>query len=113
GPWCCEAVGMRRLAGRGCPGRDTLGAPRVAVINETTARYYFGRPDPIGQRFGIQGPASGNQIEIVGVVKDAKHDTVRDQDLKMIYLPYEQGISRAEQAGGSMRLAVRAAGDPL
>src|SRR5262249_44446854 len=80
-PWLCEVgpeyfetVGMTILRGRGITAQDGENAPSVAVINETFARYYFGDENPIGRRFGQSHENTGD-IEIVGVVKDAKYET--------------------------------------
>src|SRR5262249_17878015 len=45
GPEYFETVGMTILRGRGLTVQDDEDAPRVAVINETFARYYFGDED--------------------------------------------------------------------
>ena len=47
---------------------DTLGAPKVAIINETMAKYFFGDTSPIGRRMGL-GRSNAIDIEIVGVVE--------------------------------------------
>src|SRR5215468_704953 len=72
-----ETVGMTILRGRGFTARDfDRGSGQKAVIvNEAFARYYFGEADPIGQRFGYND--AGDGLEIVGVVKDAKHSSLR------------------------------------
>src|SRR5262245_16627434 len=73
-----ETVGMTILRGRGFTTRDfDRGSGQKAVIvNEAFARYYFGEEDPIGQRFGYNEAGDGQ--EIVGVVKDAKHRSLRE-----------------------------------
>src|SRR5262249_29332190 len=76
------------LRGRGLTAQDHEHAPKVAVINETFARYYFGNEDPLGKRFGRFG--NDDEIEIVGLVKDAKYNSLREQTLRTYYLPYLQ-----------------------
>src|SRR5499426_3391707 len=73
-----ETVGMTILRGRSFTARDfDRGSGQKAVIvNEAFARYYFGEEDPIGQRFGYNDAGDGQ--EIVGVVKDAKHSSLRE-----------------------------------
>jgi predicted permease len=55
-------------------------------VNETFARYYFGEADPIGQRFGYSAEKS-DEFEIVGVVKDAKYGSLREQTRPTFYGP--------------------------
>jgi hypothetical protein len=69
GPRYFATLGMPLLAGREFTEQDTLGAPRVAIVNETFARYFFGTASPLGRRFGF-GPDKADAIEIVGLVKD-------------------------------------------
>src|SRR6185295_11255510 len=70
---------------------DTSESPKVGIINETMARRFFGDRNPIGSRFTF-GAGSGVRpdIEIVGVVKDSKHASVRDKSRSFTYLPYSQ-----------------------
>src|SRR5262249_45981113 len=67
-------------------------APRVAIINATMARYYFGDTNAVGKRFGMRRD-TGNEIEVVGVVADAATDSVRAMRQRMIYLPYRQDLA--------------------
>jgi predicted permease len=101
-----DTVGMRLMLGRDFTVRDTQTAPRVAIVNESFARHYFGAQNPVGKRFGMRRD-KGNEIEIVGVVRDAKYHTVRDKDMKMIYIPFRQDLGHLY----SMCLTVRTAGE--
>ena len=63
-------------------GRSTSGtapdSPRVAIVSETFARRFFGDADPIGRRIGFTSSAApGAEIEIIGVVGDAKYQDGR------------------------------------
>lgn len=103
-----ETLGMRLLAGRDFTDRDTDTTPRVVIINESMARYFFGNENPIGKHIGFQFTGTPGEIEIVGVVNNAKHITPRDQDRFMFYIPYRQDVGHLLQ----MCVAVRASGDP-
>jgi len=61
----------------------------------------------VGKTFGIRGGAEGSEIEIVGVVKDAKYNTPRERPTSMIYIPYRQDLSHLIE----MCVAVRTAGN--
>ena len=115
-PWLCEVgpeyfetVGMTILRGRGLTAQDDENAPRVAVINETFARYYFGEENPIGRRFGL-GPETSGQIEIVGVVKDAKYESLREPALRTYYVPYFQFSDRWRATTFQIRTAANPTG---
>jgi len=73
GPGFFATSGIPLLMGREFSARDRPGAPPVAIVNEAFARKYFPGQNPLGQRFGDQGPKSAAKYEIVGVVKDARY----------------------------------------
>src|SRR5262249_6910453 len=104
-----ETVGMTILRGRGLTAQDNENAPRVAVINETFARYYFVEENPIGRRFGLSPETSG-QIEIVGVVKDAKYESLREPALRTYYVPYFQFSDRWRATTFQIRTAANPTG---
>jgi predicted permease len=88
------------IAGRPFAEGDRNGSPRVAIINETMARHYFGGTDPLGKRFAWWH-TSPKDIEIVGVVKDAKYDNLRQDSPRLVYLP------AAQQGAGPNFLQIR------
>ena len=104
GPGYFATMGIPLVRGREFTERDVKGAPRVAIINETMARYFFGDSDPVGRRFGI-GRQSGTDIEIVGVVKDVRSLALRETPPRFAYLPYAQDDSLTQ-----LTFYVRAAG---
>ncbi len=77
GPDYFRTLGIPVVAGRGFTARDVEGAPRVAVVNETFAKYFFGSESPIGRRFGFRSESDPGRWEIVGVVKDTAYSQVR------------------------------------
>jgi predicted permease len=100
-----EVMEIPILLGRGFATSDHETAPKVVLINEAAAKKYFPNEDPIGQRFG-SSPENNSQLEVVGVIRDAKYDSVRDAAPPTMYVPYLQ--ARAASAV----IAVRTAGDP-
>ena len=100
-----ETMEMPMLFGRSFSVRDTQGAPRVAVINEAAVRKFFGGASPLGARFGSSLETSGD-IEVVGVVRDAKYESVREEAPATMYVPYTQGPA------GGMAFEIRTAGVP-
>jgi predicted permease len=104
-PGFFETMEMPMRLGRIFTDRDDAKAPKVAIINETAARKYFANENPIGRHIGSNVEQAG-QIEIVGILRDAKYDSVRDEAPPTMYMPY---LQRPLQ--GAV-FHVRTAGDP-
>ncbi len=80
-----------QLAGREVEPSDRVGTHKVAVVNESFARRYFGRPqNALGHYFCAGAGNVTPDIEIVGVVKDARHTTVREDVRRTVFTPYLQ-----------------------
>ena len=108
GPGFFETMGIRLLLGRPIDRHDTSTSPKVAVVNEAMARYFFGEGNPIGRRFCLDeklDPAKA--FEIVGVVENAKYADLRT-DPRMLYIPNAQ----EESSMGRMFFEIRTAGNP-
>jgi predicted permease len=88
-PGFFSTMGIPRLLGRDFTDQDKIGAPLVAIVNETFAQRFFGSGNPIGRRFGYHNEGAG-EVEIVGVVKDGKYNSLRDQKTSFVYVPYQQ-----------------------
>jgi predicted permease len=102
-----ETMEIPLLVGRGFTARDVDGAPLVTIINEAAARKHFPNESPLGRRFGSSIEDAG-KLEIVGVLRDAKYNSVRDAVLPTMYVPYRQLTSST-----TTTFEVRTAGDPL
>src|SRR6266704_786886 len=97
GPGYFATLGIPLLAGREISESDASTGPKVALINAMLARKYFAGRNPLGMHFAF-GSGSGVRldIEIVGVVKDSKHSSVRQEDRPFVYLPYSQNLNFGE-----------------
>ncbi len=71
------------------PDRDAPPPYRVAIVNESYAKHYFGERSALGHHigFGID-PGTKTPVEIVGVVKDSKYTGVRDEIPRTVYVPF-------------------------
>ncbi len=107
-----RTMGMPLVVGREFNDRDTAGAPLVAVVNETFAKYFFGSENPIGRRFGFRIMNDAGGIEIVGVVKDSFYADMRqgttddNETPRVVYTPYQQSLEINE-----MTFYIRGAGN--
>jgi predicted permease len=105
------------VAGRGFNSTDKIDSPQVAVINQTMAHMFFPDSSPIGHRFGFgDDPSHSGDIEIVGVVKNAKYVALQEDPEAAAYLPYSQHVqyfgnfeARYSGEAGPMIEAVRRA----
>ena len=105
GPGFFSTIGVPLIAGREFTEKDTAGAPRVAIVNETMARRYWGEAGPVGRRIGF-GRDSDAQIEIVGVVRDIRSQQLREEAPRFVYVPYPQNEEFTQ-----LTFYVRAAGE--
>jgi putative ABC transport system permease protein len=94
-PWVSnhylQTLGIPLVAGRYFSSADSSTATKVAIVNETFARHYFGNPQAaLGHHVSRpQRPETDSMI--VGVVRDAKHESVRDPAMATAYRPFVQG----------------------
>ena len=73
-------MGIPLLAGREFTRADALGAPKVAIVNEAFAKKFNLGRDAVGKRMGSGGERQQLDIEIVGLVQDAKYSEVKRRD---------------------------------
>jgi macrolide transport system ATP-binding/permease protein len=115
-----ETLGTKLLHGRTFDERDTRTAERVAVVSEAFVRYFFPNENPLGKRIGIGDDEKGRgDIEITGVVADAKYDDPAEEAPSMVFLPLLQSKRGASDSGTGedeanfiRSIEVRAAGNP-
>lgn len=116
-PGYFATIGMAVVAGREFEPADVESAPRVAVVNETFARRYFGG-QALGRRIGSGFAAGPPDHTIVGVVRDGKYADTREGPQAMWYVPYEQlgPLGNSDTATrisqGMLTLYVRTEADP-
>jgi predicted permease len=105
-PHSFATLGIPLVTGRDIGSQDTRQSQLVAVINESMARRFFGNKNPVGWRFSYNFSRVG-EMEIIGVVKDAKYISLRQENRPMFYVPFAQ----CDTSMGQMTLVVRTAGD--
>jgi putative ABC transport system permease protein len=95
-----DTFGTPIVAGRDFTFDEAETRPPVAIINQSMARHYFGRANPVGRRFTMEerNGRPGMPYEIVGVVVDAKYSDLHDIAPETIYLnAYQNGPGRFPQ----------------
>src|SRR5205823_13932089 len=82
------------LRGRLFNDSDTDNTPRVALINQAMAQSYWPNEDPLGKRFKA-AKADAPWITVVGVIANARTQSLAQADLPQIYLDlYQTGAKR-------------------
>ena len=112
GPGYLATLGIPLLAGRDFTDRDLMGAPEVAIVNETFARYYFGADNPIGRRVRLQraerSGADGDRRRgqghavFAGAARRNRHAGGQSLRIptegvpRVVYTPYQQSTELGE-----------------
>jgi predicted permease len=90
-PGYFSTLGLRLLAGREFLPSDIGNPHKVGIVNEKWAQKYFGGRNAVGRHFGFGGdPGTKTDVEIVGVVEDAKYNNMRDQMGAQNFVPFDQ-----------------------
>jgi putative ABC transport system permease protein len=100
---------MQFVAGRDFNGGDTATSPMVAIIDQTAARRFFPALDPVGRTFWIDGIAGqpGPPIEVVGIVRDAKYQSLREQIHPTVFFPATQAPDLLVADAFELRTAIQ------
>jgi predicted permease len=93
GPRYFEAMRTPIVAGRDFSRSDSPSGPYVAIVNEAFVRRFMTGLSPLGQRVSVIG--SEREMEIVGVVKDAAYETLRDAPPPTVYSAHHQRVAPA------------------
>ncbi len=103
------------VAGRGFAAADA-GGPGAVVVNEAFARRFWPGRDARGRRLLVARQVAGEQreapLEVVGVVRDGKINSVGEQPTPCVFYPlshlYDGQTSVIVRAGGDPSALVRA-----
>jgi predicted permease len=98
-----RTIGIPLLMGRDLTAHDDEKAPKVSLINERMARRFWPNENPIGKHFTM----AKSDFEVVGVVRDAKYDSLRRDVSPTVYHPFVQTLDTMRH----MHFEVRTLGD--
>jgi predicted permease len=106
-PGFFETMSTPLSAGRDFTWKDNAEADRVVIVNETFARRAWPDENPVGQRLAMaEGRGMSPSMEVVGVARDGKYQTLFESPRAYMYLPLLQ------QVQAEATLYVRGAGNP-
>jgi predicted permease len=101
-------MGMPLITGREFVRADRLKAPKVAIVNEAFAKKFHLGHDAVGKHMASDGGDKTTlDVEIVGLVQNAKYSEVKDDIPPLFFRPYAQ-----DDGIGSANLYVRTSLDP-
>ncbi|HEX4683155.1 MAG TPA: ABC transporter permease [Gemmatimonadaceae bacterium] len=104
-----KAIGAHLLAGRDLLPSDESGAPRVAVVNQALANFYFDG-NAIGKYLHFNDSVA---VQIVGVIADTRDHELAGTPARRVYFPFVHAADSLNLGWpGNLRLEVRTAGDP-
>ncbi len=110
-PGYFDTMGIPIVLGRDFRPQDDLAAPKVAIVNQTAARTWFGSESPIGKHIAIGREQKTADIEIIGVVKDAHYTGLKGGEgpngPNVVYTPTKQ------EAIGGGTVEIRTTANPL
>jgi putative ABC transport system permease protein len=90
-PGILETLGIPLVAGREFTAADRLGAPGVALVNESFAKEFWPGEDAVGKRFKIGAPDSDAPwLTVVGISKDVRHYGLESELRPWFWRPYQQ-----------------------
>jgi len=102
-------MGTDLVAGRDFNATDGAGSAQVVMVNETLVKKVFGGASPLGRTLHVMsGTGMGPALEVVGVVRDAKYQTLREESQPTAYVPLAQG----EWWGTYIQYQLRSDGSP-
>ena len=110
GPRYFSTIGAHLTAGRDFDERDDAAGPKVMIVNERFARFYFAGQNPIGRTVAVGEFSKEPKIirQIIGVVKDMRIEGSHQQPPRYFYVPAFQ----SPEMPFSTRFLIRTIGDP-
>jgi predicted permease len=107
-PGYFDTLEIPLLRGRDFDERDVDGAPRVAIINETMADYFWPQGDAVGSTFLTGSFEQGTAWQVIGVARDSRYRSLTGETPFFTYMPLEQ----SPRSAVSVQVKVRDAAAP-
>jgi predicted permease len=107
-PGYFETMRTPLLAGRNFNAGDTATSAPVAIISETVAKRFFPSANPVGRFFRVDADPgkAAPQIQVVGLMKDAKYESLREDTSAAAFFPITQVPEHAEGQTFELRTAI-------
>jgi hypothetical protein len=103
-----STMGIPLITGREFTDRDSVGASKVAIVNESFVKYFFHDRNPMGRHIGLGSPQRAKlDMEIVGVVNDIKAIDLKRKPSRQVWIPALQ-----DEHLSSLTFYIRTENDP-
>jgi predicted permease len=89
-PGYFQTLGVPLISGRDFTRSDLVGSQKVAIVNEAFARQFGLGRDAVGKRMGLGASSNAPDIEIIGLVRNAKYSQVKGEVPAVFFRPYRQ-----------------------
>lgn len=89
GPGYFTTMGIPLLSGRQFNPADDEKSVLVAIVNETMAAKYWRGRNPMGERLQVKG----RWLQVVGIARDSKYQSVRETPKPFFYVPLRQNFA--------------------
>jgi putative ABC transport system permease protein len=98
------------LAGRDFTAADAAGRPEVMIVNAAFARQHLGVENPVGRTFYLEDAGDGPEklVEVVGLVANAKYQSLREAPLPTMY----GAMAQQGRVSSSVRMVIKTTGSP-
>jgi predicted permease len=101
GPDYFRTMGIPLASGREFSRADDENAAPVAIVNETMAARYWRGGNPIGERVQVKE----RWMQVVGVAKDSKYESMRELPKPFFYVPLRQNFAKSPDLNIRTRLS--------
>ncbi len=89
-PGYFATLGRPLIAGREFTDHDDAEASKVVIVNQALARQAWGTENPVGRNLVLDYQRGPYAYEVVGVVRDDRHDGPRSEPAPEIFIPHAQ-----------------------
>jgi putative ABC transport system permease protein len=108
-----ETIGNPVIKGRGFTDRDRPGSARVAAVNETAAKAFFGETDPVGEQLMIiQSQPDDVGFEVVALIQDVPTTGIGTDVRPQVYLPLPLAVAEIRGVTRAVSVVLKTTGDP-
>jgi predicted permease len=110
-PGFFSTLGIPVLTGREISDQDQTARRMVCVVNETFAKRFFDGRNPIGLHVTQHFGESTNTYEVVGVVRDSRQSSLRDEVETRFYTPISRSAARVDGRVSGVTFVIRQRND--